>query len=179
MSHTRQNWSLIAAFTLPLLLIGGLALSALWPQWQLDPQYDFVYTSCNDFDRFNEISCEAYLDDRFQVGDSGRLIDTATSTEESRTFRFFRHDTERNQSTEIAYDAVTGYELSPLLTAPDGITLESGYQSNGGFFLFGGGGEYAHYLSEGNTKVTQELINDFSRYSYRNDFYFVGWILAE
>lgn len=180
MSDTRkQHWVLLIAFALPLLLIGGLSLSVYWPQWQLDPEYDFVYTNCSSFDRFTETNCEDYLGKRFTIDDDGTIQDTATSTEDARQIRFFRHDTDENRSVEIPYEEVAALTLSPLLTAPDGINIDSGYQHGTNFFIFGSGGEYGHYLTEGDTKVRLDLLQDFDRYSYRGEFYFIGWILSE
>lgn len=182
MSDTRkQHWVLLIAFALPLLLIGGLSLSVYWPQWQLHPQYDFVYTDClmSSGTAGSKERCEQYINERITINDAGEAIISATTTPNQLTLRFFRHDVAANQSTEIPRGDLDDFTLSPLLTDPDGLTIGSGYEYHGGFFPFSGGSDFEYYLAQGDTKVSLNLIQNYSRYSYRDNFHFIGWILSE
>ena len=183
-SFIKTHFSIILAFTLPILLIIGVALSVYIPSLFISTNYDFIYTACE-----YKNSYRSYCNNDLYSVENGRIVEKEVVSEddtspkkvviqEERSYRLFLHDTEKNESREITLEEAKNYELSGLLTSPDGINFSSSYDRNSDiFFLFGSGSSYGHYLTKGNAKKKLNLINDDGSYYYRNSSVFIVWII--
>ena len=108
--------------------------------------------------------------------------DKITDVNENYIARIFLHNTIKNESREITFEEAQTLSLNSLLTSPDGVTVSSHYNRNGGdfFFIFGGSSSsYGYYLTKGKSKDKLNLINNTDQYYYQNNFQFVGWVLPE
>lgn len=188
MNFIKKNIVLILAFSLPVVLIGVVALSSYLPSRFLSTNYNFVYTLCTDGVNSFSYYCERSMVPQYQVQE-GKLVvvpvdpkqdvngNGVPDVNEKFSRRFFLHDTQKNVSTEITIDQAKSLQFSDLLTSPDGLSVSSGYSSGGDFFLFGGGSSYGYYLTKGKARTRMNLINSGDRYYYGDNFQFMGWVL--
>ncbi|OHA26913.1 MAG: hypothetical protein A3C06_02200 [Candidatus Taylorbacteria bacterium RIFCSPHIGHO2_02_FULL_46_13] len=187
----RKNFVIILAFTLPVLLIVVVALSTYLPSLFLSTDYNFVYTSCTDGRNYYPYRCDGYLQKRYIVVGNKLVVNPVDMTLDSNkdgvpdfsekyTDRIFLHDTKKNESREITLEEAQTMTLNSLLTSPDGVTVSSYYDRNGGdfFFIFdGGSSSYGYYLTKGKSRNKINLINSTDQYYYQNNFQFIGWVL--
>jgi hypothetical protein len=182
----KNNFVVLLAFILPILLIIVVALSAYLPSLFLSTKYNFVYTSCFDGKNYYSYDCNSYLKNLYSVVDDKLVINSSNPIQKlneevipTYTDRIFLHDTEKNESREITLNEAKTLTLNNLLTSPDGVTVSGYYSRSGGeFFLFDGGhSSYGYYLMKGRSKTKLNLINSTDQYYYQNNFQFVGWVL--
>jgi len=192
MEFLKKNIAILLAFILPIVLIAVVALSTYLPSLFLSTSYNFVYTSCADgINYYYSDNCDNYLQKRYSVV-GNKLVannidptldsdnDKTPDINENYTARIFLHDTAKNESREITFEEAQALTLNSLITSPDGVTVSSHYDRNGGdfFFIFGGGSSsYGYYLTKGKSRDKLNLINNTDQYYYRNNFQFVGWVL--
>ncbi len=187
----RKNLILLVAFSLPILLIVLIALSAYIPSLFVSTNYNFVYAVCTGSSgNYYPYRCDEYLQKRYSVV-SGQLVvnevdvtidsdnDGVPDFTEDYTARLFLHDTETNESREIPLEEAQSLSLNELITSPDGVSVTSAYDSGTDFLLvFNGGSAYGYYLVKGNAKRSLNLLNGDSRYSYQDNFKFIGWVVS-
>ncbi|MFZ2151667.1 MAG: hypothetical protein WAV09_01000 [Minisyncoccia bacterium] len=184
----KQNFAILLAFILPLVLIAGVALSVYLPSMSLSTKYNFVYSSCFGGTDYYSYQCDRYLQGRYSVVNGKIVLNPLNPNQDSDkngildinetyTARLFLHDTEKNESKEITLEEGQTLTLNGLLTSPDGVTVSNHYNNGGDFFIFGGGSSsYGYYLTKGKAKTKLELISN-DRYYYQNNFRFIGWVL--
>ena len=183
----KNNFVLLLAFMLPIALIVIVALSTYIPSRIISTDYNFIYTSCTN-SRSVYYRCDNYLQQRYSVSNNKLAVNTISPTQDSDkdgtpdvkeyTTRIFLHDTEKNESREIGLEEAKLLTLNSLITSPDGITVSSSYNRGADFlFLFDSGSSYGIYLTKGKSKRKLQLINDDSRYYYRDNFRFLGWVI--
>lgn len=184
MNFIKKNFVVLLAFTLPVLLIVSVALSAYLPSLFFSTNYNFIYTTCDDGGGY----CENYLQRRYSVVD-GRLVmvdvdpnidyngDGEADSKKQHTTRVFIHNTNTDESREIPIDEASTLSLSSLLTSPDGVTLSGQYDRNSDFLLFGGSSSFGHYLTKGNSRIKLNLVNSTDSYYYQDNFRFIGWVM--
>jgi hypothetical protein len=191
MEFIKKNFVLLLAFALPILLIAVVALSAYLPALFLSTNYNFVYTACTDGTNYYASNCDNYLQKRYSVSGNKLVVNPIDMTQDSDkngvldfnekyTDRIFLHDTKKNESREITLEEAQSLTLNGLLTSPDGVTVSSHYNRNGGDFSFvfgGGSSSYGYYLTKGKSRSKINLINNTDRYYYQDNFQFVGWVL--
>ena len=186
----KRNFAVLLAFILPIALIIIVALSTYLPSLFISTKYNFVYTSCTDGRSYYNYNCDVYLKNRYIVSDGKLVVNPVDATQdlnkngtpdfkEQYSDRIFLHDTQKNESREISAAEAQALTLSGLITSPDGVTVSSHYDRNGGdFFLFGGGySSYGYYLTKGNSRSKINLVNNSDQYYYQNNFQFIGWVL--
>jgi hypothetical protein len=186
----KNNFAMVVAFSLPVLLIVAIALSTYLPALFISTDYNFVYSSCTDgTNNYYSYRCDNYLQQRYSVV-NGQLVvndvdpaldsdnDGIPDAKEGYTARLFLHDTQSNQTKEITLEEAQSLTLNELITSPDGVSVSSHYDRGADFFfVFNGGSTYGYYLVKGNTKSKLNLINENSRNYYRDNFQFIGWVL--
>jgi hypothetical protein len=193
MEFLKKNFAILLAFILPIVLIAVVALSAYLPSLFLSTSYNFVYTSCTDGTDYyyGNNNCDNYLQKLYSVVGNKIVANNVDLTldsdndkipdiNENYTARIFLHDTAKNESREITFEEAQTLTLNSLITSPDGITVSSHYDRNGGDFssLFGlSSSSYGYYLTKGKSREKLNLINNNDQYYYRNNFQFVGWVL--
>jgi len=191
MKLIKEHLLVVGALSLPLLFIAAVTLIVYLPVWLINPQYDFVYISCDANRYYAEVSCEDFLASKYQVVD-GRLTvkeidytrdqnrngepDFAQSYRE----RIFLYDTDRDTSREITLDEIVTFTVTPLRTAPDGVTLTSGYGADGADFipLFSFRSHaYTWQLEHEGYRQTINLADNPR--DYVSEIHFVGWVITE
>ena len=192
MIFIKNHFVVILAFILPLLLIGGLAISTYLPSMLLSTEYDFVYATCGDgTNYYYEYNCETYLNSLYMV-ENGKLLlrdinptqdsdsDGTLDVAENYVTRLFLHDTKANEGREITLQEAQSMGLNGLVTSPDGVSVESAYNNSGDFFIFfNGSSHYGYYLTKGSKKSKLNLVNDDDQYYYRDSFKFIGWVISK
>jgi hypothetical protein len=187
-----KKWSVILAFTLPIVLILGVLFSSNATFLQAQTDYDFAYAVCNlESERYYYDQCQSYLLDIIQVNDAGEFYrgevnpnrdsdqDGVLDKDESYKIRFFYHDSKTNTSREITEAELNGYQLNPLLSSPDGATVEYDYRGSPDvLFVDVGTSGYEYRLVQGNRTKTLNIIDGADDRYYRNhNFSFIGWII--
>ncbi len=91
--------------------------------------------------------------------------------------RLLLYDVRIGQSREISQEEAKSMHFSDLITSPEGVSIESGYDStyNSPFF-FDTSSSYNRYLKKGNQKKKLNLLDQSDRY-YNGNFQFVGWVI--
>lgn len=183
----KNNFAVLLAFALPIILIIAIALSVYIPSLLVFTDYNFVYATCTTGTQYPPNRCNRYLDLRFTVVDGELVVnevDTETDLDDRYSYnndnynpRLFLHDTEKNESREITVSEAQSLTLSPLLTSPDGVSVSSDYERGPDLLFLDGGSSFGYFLKQGSNKKRINLIHSDSRYSYRNDFRFIGWVL--
>jgi hypothetical protein len=177
----KRHGVIVVAFLLPVSLIVFIALTSYLPSLLLSTNYDFLYSTCSG--RW----CDNYLEKRYSVVEGRLVVNEIDPTwdldengvpdiDEKWHARIFLHDTEKNESREIDVEEARTFELSGLLTSPDGVTVSSGYDRGADFFLFYGGSSHGYYLTKGKRRSKLNIINS-DEYWRRENFQFIGWIL--
>jgi len=165
-----QNWSLIVALSIPLLMIVLIAGSIyIPPMFAPKPAYDFVYTTGNIY----------YSPQPYEVS-GGKLVYQPPSEEDvakgrQPDQRLFFHDVETNMSKEITYEEASAWTYDSNAISPDGYEVI--YGSNGGSFFFFGGysNDYdTRYLTgHGASHKLNLSLADRNAYNMR----VLGWIV--
>jgi hypothetical protein len=188
MKFIKQNIVILIAFSLPILLIIGVALSVYIPSLFLSTKYNFVYIICTE-SNYRYITCNNYIQKRYSVVNNRIVINNIDPTldsdndkipdiNENYTTRIILHDTEKNESREITFEEAQTLTLDDFEISPDGVTVEDEYSSGTDLFIFGGSSStYGYYLTKGKTKKKLNLIYDYDQYYYRYHFQFIGWVL--
>lgn len=190
MKFIKQNIIILIAFTLPILLIAGVALSVYIPSLFLSTKYNFVYTVCADrVNRDYRYNCNNYPQKHYSVANNKIVLNKIDPTldsdndqildiDENYDIRIILHDTEKNESREITFEEAQTLTLSDFITSPDGVSVTGNYSGDSSFFVFGGSSSpYGYYLTKGQIKDKLNLINNPNEYYYRDNFQFIGWIL--
>ena len=176
MEFIKKNIVVILAFMLPILLIIGLAVSVYLPGVFLSTQYDFVYATCGGESNYSK-PCDQFIAQAYKI-ENGKLVPQIVI--DLYNPHLFLYDTKNNESREITLDQARGLELSPLLTSPDGVSVDSGYNRGSEFFpFFDGSSNYGFYLTKGSKHRRLNLLGDNNRYYSDNNFKFIGWIINQ
>jgi len=189
----KQNFVILLAFALPLLLIVGVALSVRLPGMLLKTDYNFVYATCSGTSDHYPYQCKDYLQERYVMEDGKLTVRTVPAKTDDLNKpsvppreinyggRLFLHDTSENVSREITLEEAKTLNLNSLLTSPDGVTFSSNYDREAEFFpFFGGNSSFGYYLTQGRSKSRVNLVNGDNRYyDYQNNLRFLGWIVSE
>ena len=183
MEFIKKNLIVILAFLLPILLIIGLAVSVYLPGFFLSTKYDFVYATCGngsgDYQYYPDYpqNCNTFLNNLYQV-ENGKLVMRPIVPTNSRYIsRLFIHNTKRNESREITSAEAEKLHLSGLLTSPDGVSIDNGYNRGSEFFpFFGGSSQSGYYLTKGSKHRRLNLLGVNDRYYSDNNFKFIGWV---
>ena len=190
----KKNFVIILAFALPVIFVVLVAVGSYLPSWLVSTNYDFIYATCGDGKNYYsyDVRCSNYLQKLYTVQDGQLIINEVDSSwyldnegkpipENERgnyTARLFWHDTEKNESQEITSTEAQTFQLNPLLTSPDKVTLSNNYDGGAEFFpFFDSNSSYGYYLTKGGHQSRLNLINFDDRYYYEDNFNFIGWIL--
>lgn len=186
----KKNFAIILAFLLPIVLIAAVALSVYLPSLFISTDYNFVYALCGDNLGHYYYNCTNYLQQLYSVQEGKLVVNTidpnldanrnnVKDINENYTIRLFLHNTEKDESREIALEEAKTYTLSNLLTSPDGVTFSLGYDRGAEFFpFFDGGSSSGYYLTKGRNRSRLNLINVGGEYYYSGrNVRFLGWVL--
>jgi len=184
MEFIKKNITVLLAFLLPILLVLGLAISVFLPGLFLSTQYNFVYATCDiglgDYRYYPDYppNCTAYLNSLYKVEKTKLVIQAIVSANGRYIPHLFIHDTTNNESREITFAEANDLRLSGLLTSPDGVSVDSGYDRGDRFFMFDMmSSNHDFYLTKGREHHRLNLINSNGRYDSYNNFKFIGWVV--
>jgi hypothetical protein len=192
MQFIKNNIAVIIAFALPLILILGVASTVYIPGMFLTTDYNFVYISCDNQGNYYRYDCTNYLGNGYSVVNNKLVYqapadpkydgnsDGVADANQLSNVRIFLHDNKTNSGREIELAEAQALVLSSLITAPDGVSVDSSYSRNGGFFpFFDGSSNYGHYLTKGRSTKRLNLINENGNDYYYNNFKFIGWVIGK
>lgn len=159
---------------------------------QLDTEYDFVYAICDSGrSSYSHRYCGTYMNESIQIDADGKFYwgevnaerdsnnDGVKDIDESYEVRFFYHDSDINESREIAESELLAYTFSGLVTSPDGAVVERNYYSGTDILLIDVGSRgYKYELVRGNKSKVINLVGDGDRWYYDEQFEFVGWVIT-
>ncbi len=185
-----ENVFLVFAFVLPVAFVVIVGLSVYIPSSRLSTDYDFVYATCGQgFIRYPYL-CGEYLGLRYDFED-GVLVEKEVDINPNPaayefelrakggfSSRLFLYDTETDTSREISLEEAQRLALNRNMTLPDGIMVEYKYGSGIDVFPFinsrSSGG---YYMTKGKARRKLNIVNSSGSYNYRNNFYFIGWVI--
>ncbi|PJE64054.1 MAG: hypothetical protein COU90_04250 [Candidatus Ryanbacteria bacterium CG10_big_fil_rev_8_21_14_0_10_43_42] len=196
METIKKHAVVILAFALPLLLLAGVLVMAYMPRAHVSTEYDFIYATCDNASELYPYDCGLYLNSLYVVEDGKLKVRNVDVNEqilnEKRPFpvsdmpldgeqlyvaRIFFHDTDKNESHEIAIEEAQALTLYGLLTSPDGVTVDNVYDTGPSFFpFFDNNSRYGYYLTKGSRRSPLNIVNKDDRYYYQNNIKFIGWI---
>ncbi len=178
------------AFLLPLIFILIVFVTTYIPASTLQTSFNFVYATCNQGSAPYTYYCSNHLNSRYEVK-NGRVIelelpndldsdgDGVVDNDENYRTRLFLHDTSSNISEEISLIEAQRLTLDERITSPDGVAVEGEFSGGGNFFPFVRySSRYGYYLTQGSARQALNLINADERNYYRDDFLFLGWVIA-
>ncbi len=188
----KKNIALILAFALPVLFIIIVAVVNYLPSLSIGTEYNFVYVTC-DNSIGGYYGCDNYLRNRYVVENNKLVvrevvipenIDTKASVSmdeaSNYTTRIFMHNTKKNESREITVAEAQGFNLSELLTSPDGVSFSNGYDYGVDTpFFYSSRSMYNYYLMQGGNRRKINLISGGDQYYYNSNLQFVGWIIPD
>lgn len=155
---------LIILFSIPLVIAIVAALIAYLPRILANPQYDFIYSSCDNY------RCTG----RLQVDSNGKVVAVDDEEQLLRGSRpqLLYYDVSDDSTKVISLAEAQRYELVKSSKSPDGYSLHRS-QSNDGF-LFWSSYDRSWYLKDGYKQKPINLTADGSYYS--SSFNFLGWV---
>lgn len=150
MKFVKQNFSVILAFSLPILAIVGFWLYVYIPSLFISTDYNFIY----------EVSSQSPKDSKIEL------------------VRFYLHDTKTNQNRELGPIEVNNYKIIDSdTTSPDGVTFTGKYTYNGMFFGGSRGSDYTYFLQKNDSKRHIDLTgSEDASYPYYSKINFRGWV---
>lgn len=160
---------LILLFAIPIAIAVIAALALYVPQLLAHPNYDFIYSSCE-----NDYLCSG----SYSVDAQGYVNQNAASYPYSQdsyskppTLKYYsaQNDSTRN----ISVTEARNYRLNSSSKSPDGYTLTK--SGSGGGFLFFEDSKQAWYLQDG-VKKKKVTLTANDPYSWQN-VTFVGWVV--
>jgi hypothetical protein len=187
MEFIKKNFTLLIAFSLPILLIGMVVLFVYVPTLFISTPYNFIYVTCDSSDYYD---CENYLQKKYSVVDTKLVVrdvemdindDEIIDDNQAYLTHIFLHDTEKNESREISLEEAQTLSINSLLTSPDGFTVSNNFNNTVDIFPFFAGGysSFEYYLTKDNKRIKMNLVSDTYRAYYAKNFRFVGWILSD
>jgi hypothetical protein len=185
----KNNLSLIVAFSLPIALILVVVVATYSPFSSVETGYNFIYSSCDNGTGGYSYGCLDHMKALFSVRDDKLVMnkinpnkdsdrDNIPDIEENYHVRIFLHDTEKNESREVKFEEAKNYKIiSDTITSPDGVNVSGKYDRGPEVFpIIDTHSSYDYYLTKGKGRKKLNLINRDSRYYYRDNFRFIGWL---
>ncbi len=161
-SHIKD---LVLLFAIPIGIAIFAAIVIYAPRLFANPEYDFIYSVCNNYDCRDSYSVDslghvAKYDTQFP---DRQYYDTST-------IRYYNAASDSTRS--LSLEEARGYKLNTSSKSRDGYSLIRDETSSG--FLFWGDYDAGWYLKNGAKKKKVELSNNASYYS--RDIKFLGWV---
>lgn len=158
---------LLLLFAIPVGIAVFAAAAIYLPSLFANPKYDFVYSTCDDY------NCGS----SYVVDHSGYILqDYSNSSDydyyDDRTASLRYYDAKKDSTRTLTFEEAKKYQLDASSKSPDGYKLTR--ESSGDEFLFWGNSNEGWYLKNGAKKKKVELSISSSYYS--NDIKFLGWV---
>lgn len=162
MEFIKKNITFIIGVSIPILMILFVAASIYLPGLFIQPKYNFLYVSGDDYNYYKQYSVQ-----------NGTL--TRNETQLGKDVRLYICDVAKNKSKEVSFEEARKLNLDSNNVSPDGFEIVYGSRGDGLFSLFFySSTDYStHYIIGHN--VSKKLNLQLSGSYYRN-FRFIGWI---
>jgi hypothetical protein len=184
----KTNALVVLAVAMPVLLLAGVFIFSYLPNRSVATEYNFLYASCGDRSYY-PVTCGAFVRDRYEVSGGVLIVKNApladtnadgkVTPEEQYRPRFFVYDMASKISSEVLVADAQRLSLTGLVTSPDGVHIDHGYNRGGGdFFIFGGGSSrYGWYMNRGDAREKIELIDGGTNgYGGDGSLEIISWI---
>jgi len=182
MEYIKKHLVVIVAILVPVIFLVVVALFVYVPNRSVKTDYDFVYMTCDgDMYAYKNIDCYGYMRSSYKVKE-GKIVYTEPDiksefyvAKDTAVVRIFVHNTEINESREIALEDAVKLKLNSLSVSPDGVSIRGESDRSGDFLILGGGSNYGHYLIKGDNREKLNIIsnNDY----YGREINLLGWVL--
>lgn len=161
-----QVKDLVLLFAIPIAIAVFAAIVIYVPRLLANPEYDFVYSYCDDYNCRNS----------FSVDSAGYVIQDYNNSSNldyyNRTASLRYYDSSNDSTRSLTLEEAKSYRLNTSTKSPDGYTLDRESSSSG--FLFWSDNNEGWYLKNGAKKKMVELTTNDSYYS--QDVSFLGWV---
>ncbi len=158
---------LLLLFSVPICIAIIVAAVIYIPQALANPQYSFVYYSCN--------SC-SYDVGGYTVDANGRAqlqyANKGYNTSIVSALRIYNVKT--NSSSPISWKDAQQYRLDPSSKSPDGYTLE--YSQSNSSFLFWGDSSSSGWQLKSGMQSKNVTLSPPGANSYSGSIHFLGWV---
>ncbi len=189
----KKNLPLIVGIAVPAVFVIILALVIYIPSLYVNPQYNFLYSSENNYYSYPyNLGYKNY----YKVGKDGKIALEPTpypgygivknlpvpADLEKYSYKgdappLYLYNIINGSSKEISLEDAQKYSLDPGPTSPDGYNINYDYNYGGIFDLMGGGGNNSgYYISKGTGKKKLNIFNSTQNGGYYMNFNFIGWI---
>ncbi|MDE2439283.1 MAG: hypothetical protein KGN01_07890 [Patescibacteria group bacterium] len=172
MEFIKKNITLIVGISIPVLMILFVAASIYLPGLFVQPKYNFLYVSGDDYYYYNQYQYSVQ---------NGKLVRNEITRPEGQTYppqrdvKLYVYDVAKNESKEISFAEAQNLNLDSSNVSPDGFEVTYGSRGDGFFpFFFYSGTDYNNRYLKGHN-VSKKLNLQLSG-SYYNNFRFIGWI---
>jgi hypothetical protein len=172
-----KNLPLIVGISLPIVFILIISIVIFTPQLFVKPQYNFIYTLDDTYNRY-----DYRYENTYEVEDGKIVKETAPFSIERKPTKIveapelYLYNVKDNSSNVIKFEEAKDYSLDPGPTSPDGYNIS--YQNNhdGIFELFGSNNNNdGFFISKGQgMKKLDGIVGD--RYWNSRNFKLLGWI---
>ena len=171
MEEKKKNVPLIAALSVPLLMILLTAVSIYLPGLFVKPKINFIFSTEGGYCYQNRYSVK-----------NGRVVENEIKDvnnnnlcHPNREPRLFYYDVQRNTAKEMTFEEAQRFLLDDSVKSSDGFEVVHG-NSGGDILFFNGYSYYDKYLKKG---AFSRRLNIVGESSYYRDFRFVGWVKEE
>lgn len=172
MEFLKKNITLVVGVSIPILMILFVAGSIYLPGLFVQPKFNFLYVSGNDYYYYNQYQYSVQ---------NGKLVRSERQRPEGQTYpperevKLYIHDVAKNESREISFEEAQNLNLDSNTKSPDKFEVVYGSRGDGFFpFFFWSERDYNTQYLKGHN-VSKKLNLQLSG-SYYNNFRFIGWI---
>jgi len=175
MEIIKKNITLVIGMSIPILMILFVAGSIYLPGLFINPHFNFLYVSGNDFYYYNNGYQYSVQNDKL-IKNEIRQLENKNYNPPRVESKLYIYDVAKNEAKEISFTEAQNLNLDSSVKSPDDFEVVYGSRDSGFFpFFWGGGTDYnARYLSGHN--VSKKLNLQLNGSSYYNNFRFIGWI---
>ncbi len=169
----KKNITLIVGLSIPVLMIGFIAVSIYLPSFFVHPpQTNFIYSMGGDY----------YNRYRYTVHE-GKVIENEIKLPENNNAqryvnepKLFYYDVIKDSTREISLGEAQGLVLNNQNISPDGFQVVSGNSEGDFFFFYDSYNGSNKYLKKG---AFSRKLNLTSVKDYCYSFEFLGWIKSQ
>jgi len=179
MEFIKKNITLIVGISIPILMILFVAGSIYLPGLFIQPKFNFLYVSGDDYYYYNQYQYSVQ---------NGKLVRREVQRPKNQIYqplqevqevKLYIYDVAKNESKEISFEEAQNLNLDSNTKSPDGFEVVYGSRGDGFLpfffpFFFLSERDYNTLYLKGHN-VNKKLNLQLSG-SYYNNFRFIGWI---
>ena len=173
MEFIKKNITLVVGISIPILMILFVAGSIYLPGLFIQPKFNFLYVSGDDYYYYNQYQYSVQ---------NGKLVRSEIQQPENRNYqppgevKLYIYEVAKNESREISFEEAQNLNLDSNNISPDGFEVTYGICGDGFFpVFFWSERDYSTRYLKGHN-VSKKLNLQLNGGSYYNNFRFIGWI---